>query len=254
MNIKLTGIEYPKDYGIKDIEYNRKDKIIIVECDFNIVADIEWSKGSRYNTHDINNVEIHCDKVILYLPFINVEAILTEEAIEFYNDAFGEEDGFLYDLDNVPDGISEEDLDVEGYFQDYLYIDDVEEIDGNKLKATGDDGAETLSLSFVEPFVGRSLEKMLSGKNIYYAVCFNDEYGDGYDNEYDAIEALKSMIGKALENGEKVDFDNCIVEEYTWWLLDGQGSENSEPNDYVTYRASDDPDYEEAYEEYLERE
>ena len=95
------------------------------------------------------------------------------------------------------------------------------------------------------------IDQAVTGDNVEYDVYFNGDGLDGYDELDKAIEALKEYINKEIADGnvEDINFSECTVERYYYYLRNGSEDNweyetDFDVDNYVEYTADSDPDYE----------
>lgn len=101
------------------------------------------------------------------------------------------------------------------------------------------------------------IDLAVSGENVEYHVCFNDDFVDvfsGIGSDDEAIDRLKELIREEIkENGiDDIDFSNCYVEEFYWTEdVDGNMDIVTPWYDNIMYNAYDDYDEFEELAEHL---
>jgi len=96
------------------------------------------------------------------------------------------------------------------------------------------------------------IDLAVTGDNREYEVRLNGEAIESFEDEDEAIEALKSMIRDEIsENGfDSVDLSDCTVEE-NYWVEDVDGNFDIDDRGYYNIRYCADDDYDE-FEEFAE--
>lgn len=90
------------------------------------------------------------------------------------------------------------------------------------------------------------LDEAIRGDNETFEVVFDGNPGDVYDTLDEAIASLKAEIDSTPDI-DTIDLDDCYVDSmyYMMTIADPMEFDYDYDNNYVHYRASEDPDYQE---------